>query len=358
MEVFVRYYTFVEANPQFITPVLERFVQLVHHDHVKLQSRSWYLFHRFVKHVRQHIGDIAQRVIAAVGDLLRIKAELPEVASDNEEISSDENDQSTNARFTSQLYLYEAIGSLCSTQAVSVENQALYVRSIITPLCLDLETHLGIAKTRDERAILQVHHLIMALGTLARGFSDWTPGYTATATQAPAKIVSDEFFKASEATLVAVETLSFAVDVRTAARFALSRLLGVLGNLVLPQLPRWIDGLLSQTSTKEEMSMFLRLLDQIVYGFKLEIFDILNTLLTPFLQRVFFGIGESATGTDDVIQLAELKREYLSFLLVILNNNLEGVLVSESKVSCCNKRRYLLKRSSKPTRFRRRYIHD
>lgn len=331
MEICVRYYTFVEANPQLITPVLEKFVQLVHHDHVRVQSRSWYLFYRFVKHVRQHIGDIAQRVIEAVGDLLSIKAELPEVPSDNEEASSDENDQNTNARFTSQLYLYEAIGSLCSTNAVPVENQALYVRSIIIPLCSDLETHLGLAKTGDQRATLQVHHLIMALGTLARGFSDWTPGYAATAAQAPAKIISDEFLKASEATLIAVETLSSAIDVRTAARFALSRLLGVLGNLALPQLPRWIDGLLSQTSTKEEMSMFLRLLDQIVYSFKLEIYDILNTLLTPFLQRVFFGIGESATGTDDVIQLAELKREYLGFLLVILNNNLEGVLVSESR---------------------------
>lgn len=307
-------------------------MQLIHHDHVRVQSRSWYLFHRFVKHVRQHIGDIAQTVIEAVGDLLRIKAELPEVASDNGEVSQDENEQNANAGFTSQLYLYEAIGSICSAHAVPVENQGLYVRSIITPLCSDLETHLGLAKTGDERAVLQIHHLVMALGTLARGFSDWTPGYSATATQTPEKLVSDEFLKASEATLVALETLSSAIDVRTAARFTLSRLLGVLGNPVLPQLPRWIDGLLSQTSTKEEMSMFLRLLDQIVYGFKLEIFDILNTLLTPFLQRVFFGIGESATGTDDVIQLAELKREYLGFLLVILNNNLEGALVSESMI--------------------------
>lgn len=334
MEICVRYYTFFEANPQLIAPVLEKFVQLVHHSHVRVQSRSWYLFHRFVKHVRQHIGDIAQTVIQALGDLLQIKAELPEITSDNGDFSSDENDQNANSKFTSQLYLYEAIGSICSAHTVPVDNQVLYVRSIITPLYSDLEAHLGPAKLGDERATLQIHHLIMAFGTLARGFSDWTPGSTVSSTSPPVKVLSDEFIKAAEATLVALETLSSVFDVRTAARFALSRFIAVLGNHLLPQLPRWIDGLLSQTSSKEEMALFLRLLDQIVFGFKLEIFDVLNTLLTPFLQRVFLGIGEAAAGTDDEIQLAELKREYLGFLLVILNNNLERVLVSESRFWC------------------------
>ena len=351
MEICVRYYAFFEANPQLIAPVLESFVQLVHHDHVRVQARSWYLFHRFVKHVRQNIGDIAQTVIQALGGLLQIKAEVPEVTSDNGEFSSDENDQNANSKFTSQLYLYEAVGSICSAHTVPVDNQVLYVRSIITPLYSDLEAHLGPAKLGDERSTLQVHHLVMALGTLARGFSDWTPGSTASSTPPPAKIVSDEFMKGAEATLVALESLGSSFDIRTAARFALSRFIAVLGNHLLPQLPRWIDGLLPQTSSKEEMAFFLRLLDQIVFDFKSEIADVLNTLLTPFLQRVFLEIGDAAAGTDDEIQLAELKREYLNFLLVILNNSLERVLVSESRFSCyINDTRGLIY-CSKPARF-------
>lgn len=334
MELCVRYYTFFEANPQFIARTLEIFVRFVHHDHFKVQSRSWYLFFRFVKQVRQHIGNIAEVIIQALSDLLPVKAELPEGASDNGDLSSDENDETSNAKFTRQLYLYEAIGVICSTHSVAVNDQALYIRSIITQLFSDLETHLEQAKAGDERAILQVHHLIMAIGTVARGFSDWTPGNISSATLAPAKAISDEFMPTAEAMLVALETLNFSFDVRTAARFAFSRLIGVLGSRVLPQLPRWIDGLLSQTSTKEEMALFLRLLDQIVYGFKLEIFDILNILLSPLLQRVYAGIGEPATGTDDEIQLAELKREYLNFLLVLFNNDLQSVLVSEGISSC------------------------
>lgn len=331
MEICVRYSTFFEANPQLITRVLENFLGFVHHNHIKVWTRSWYLFHRFVKHVRQHIGNIAETVLQALGDLLPIKAELPEERSEDDDMSSDANERSADTTFNSQLYLYEAIGCICGSHAVPVGSQGVYIQSVLTPLFSDLEAHLGPAKNGDERAARQVHHLIMALGTLARGFSDWTPASSTTTAPPPAKAVSEKFASAAEAIIVALETLNSSFEIRTAARFAFSRLVSVLGVRILPQLPRWIDGLLSQTSTKDELALFLRLLDQIVYEFKAEIFDILNTLLTPLLQRVFTGIAEPTAGTDDEIQLAELKLEYLGFLLVILNNDLGSVLVSSSK---------------------------
>ncbi|KAL9014277.1 MAG: hypothetical protein Q9173_001060 [Seirophora scorigena] len=331
MEICVRYFHFFDANPQFITGTLERFIQYVHHEHIKVRTRSWYLFQRFIRHVRQHIGDIAQTVIQALSDLLPIKAELPDDVPDDSDMSSEEDQQSASARFDSQLYLFEAVGCVCSARGVPVENQVMYVRTVITPLFSDLENHLVPAKNGEELAIMQVHHLIMALGTLARGFSDWTPASASHSAALPATQIAEEFGRTSEAILVALESVNINNEViRAAARFAFSRLVGVLGSRILPQLPRWIDGLLSRTSSKDEMALFMRLLDQVVFGFKTEIFNILDTLLTPLLQRVFAGIAEPATGTDDEIQLAELKREYLSFLLIILSNNLEAVLVSET----------------------------
>jgi len=104
--------------------------------------------------------------------------------------------------------------------------------------------------------------------------------------------------------------------------------MGVLGSRILPQLPRWIEGLLSSASSNDEMAMFLRLLAQVVYGFKGEISDILDQLLSPLLQKVFAGLSTPVTGTDDNIQLKELKLQYLNFILVILNNELGSVLVS------------------------------
>ena len=325
---------FFEANPDLITQVLEKFVQHVHHNHVKVRTRSWYLLQRFVKHLRNHIGNVAETLIQTLGPLLPIKAELSEDGSEgseqeNEDMSSNENEQTANAQFNSQLYLYEAIGCICSARSIPMENQVVYLRLVISPLFADLQTHIPEAEAGDKRAALQVHHLIMALGTLARGYSDWSPGNaSAYNTNPPAAAISEEFVQTAEAILMALERLRSSFDVREAARFAFSRLLGVLGNRILPQLPRWIDGLLSQTATKDEMALFMRLLDQVIFGFKTEIFDILNTLLTPFLQRVLAGMREETSGTDDEIQLAELKREFLSFLLVVLNNNLDAIFVS------------------------------
>ncbi|KAF4945592.1 hypothetical protein FSARC_14408 [Fusarium sarcochroum] len=331
MEICVRYCVVFENHlSQYIPQVLENFVRLVHHDHVRIKTRSWYLFHRFIKQLRAQVGNVAETVIQSIGDLLPIKAEVPGEDADDD-MSSDESDHSADALFTSQLYLFEAIGCISSTQSTPADKQALYARSVMDPLFTDMEAHLPRAKSGDAQATLQIHHIVMALGTLAHGFSDWTPGITsANAHGPPDKAVSDEFSRAAEAILIALNQLNSSAEIRTACRSAFSKLLGVLGSAVLPQLPQWIEGLLSQSSSKDEMAMFLRLLDQVVFGFKAEIYEVLNMLLTPLLQRIFGGLTEPIAGTDDEIQLAELRREYLSFLQIILNNGLDGVLVSES----------------------------
>jgi exportin-T len=330
MEICVRYSSFFEHHVHLIPGVLQSFLQLVHHPVTKVKTRSWYLFHRLVKYLRGHVGNVAQTVIEALSDLLTIQAEVPPEGSDGDDMSSEDHEGSADAVFNSQLYLFEAIGCICSTMSVPIDKQVLYAQSVMNPIFMDMERNLAAAKSSDERSVLQIHHDIMALGTLARGFSDWMPGTSALSTPPPAE-VSEAFGNVSGATLLALESLKSSFNIRTAARFAFSRLIGVRGAQNLPQLPRWIDGLLTQTSTKDEMALFLRLLDQVIFGFKTEIYTILDTLLTPFLQRVFAGIADPTTGTDDEIQLAELKREYLNFLLVILSNDLGSVIISKSK---------------------------
>lgn len=276
------------------------------------------------------MGNVAETVIQSISDLLPIKAEVPNESGGDDDMSSDESDHSADATFTGQLYLFEAIGCISSTTTTPTEKQVLYARTILDPLFSEIERNLPSAKSGDSQAVLQIHHVIMALGTLAHGFSDWTPGVASTAHHAPKQEVSEEFGRAAEAILIALESLKSSLDIRTSARASFTRLLGVLGVNMLPLLPRWIDGLLSQSSSKDEMAMFLRLLDQIVFGFKKDIYSVLDSLLTPLLQRVFAGLAEPVTGTDDEIQLGELRREYLTFIQIILNNDLASVLVSDA----------------------------
>ena len=325
MEICVRYSTFFDKHTQYITTVLQNFLQLVHHPAVKVKTRSWYLFQRLVRLLRSHVGGIADSIVHSVNDLLPIHAEVPMEADEDE--SEDFPTSSAEAIFSSQLYLFEAVGCVCGAKSVPADQQARYAESVMQPVFADMQHSLLAARASDQRAILQIHHDIMALGTLARGFSDWVPGSSAVG-NAPAEQVQTAFSQVAEATLVALESLKTSFNVRTAARFAFSRLVGVLGARILPQLPRWINGLLTASSSKDEVALFLRLLDQVIFGFKNDISSFLDTLFTGLLQRVFTGLADTPTGTDDEIQLAELKREYLNFLLVILNNDLGSVIVS------------------------------
>jgi exportin-T len=328
MELCVRYCSFFEKNTQYINPVLQNFLQLVHHPSAHVKTRSWYLFQRYIRHLRSQIGNVAESVVPGLNDLLVIKAELPE-ADEADEASSEGHGSIAETIFSGQLCLFEAVGCICCTSAVPIDRQILYVESVMSPIYVDIEQHLRPAEGGDERAVLQIHHDLMALGTVARGFSDWTPyGAAGTAMSPPAPEVQGAFARVSEATLVALKSLRKSFKIRTAARFAFSRLIGVLGSQILPQLPDWIEGLLTETSTKDEMALFLRLIEQVIYGFKGEISSILDGLFTHLLQRVFAGLAEAPSGTDDEIQLAELKREYLNFLIVILNNDLASVMVT------------------------------
>lgn len=327
MEICVRYGSFFEKQTQYITPVLQNFLQLVHHPVVKVKTRSWYLFQRYVRLLRLPIGSLAETIVQNLSDLLIIKAEVATEAEGDD--ASEDLDTYADSVFNSQLYLFEAIGCICGSPTVAVEKQVQLSQSVMIPIFSDMQQNLAPARSSDadEHAVLQIHHDIMALGTLARGFSDWTPG-SSSPNQAPAQEIQAAFARVSEATLVALESRKTSFIIRTAARFAFSRLVGVLGSNILPQLPRWIDGLLTESSTKDEVALFLRLLDQVIFGFKNDIYSFLDNLFTGLLQRVFSGLAEPTTGTDDEIQLAELKREYLNFLLVLLNNDLGSIIVS------------------------------
>ncbi len=327
MEICVRYSSFFEKHTDYIVPVLKNFLDLAHHPSLKVKARAWYLIQRLIRQLRAHVGNAAEAVVQSLQDLLIIKAELTG-EQDADDMSS-EGDSSADSTFTSQLYLFEAVGCICGANTVPAEKQVQYVQATMQPLFVDIERNLEPARTGNELASLQVHHGIMALGTIARGFSEFNPGVT---TQGggtePSPQAKQAFAQVAEATLVSLTALKTSFQIRTAARFAFSRLIGMVGTPMMQSLPQWVDGLLTDSSTRDEMALFLRLLDQVIFGFKNDIFDFLDRLFSGLLQRVFAGISAATSGTDDEIELAELKREYLNFLMVILGNDLGAVLVS------------------------------
>jgi exportin-T len=325
MENAVRYAKYLETNTQWIPMALDAFVRHAHSDNFRVKTRSWYLLQRFVRLLRGHLGEVSQTLVQALGDLLAINAVLP--AEDDEDLDSEATSGYDDVLFGSQIYIFEAIGVMASSTTLPLETKLLFIHSVIDPIFQDMDSHINPAKSGSERSILQIHHDIMALGSLSHGFSGWV-ATKETAAQ-PAEI-TEEFVRCTEAILLALQSLNSSIRIRQASRFAFSRLMPTTGTRVLPQLPRWIEGLLSPTSTKDEITYFLPLLGQLVHTFKAEIASVLDAILSPLVQKVFEHLSEPVSGGFDAMQVGELRREFLNFILSCLNNDLGGVLVSSS----------------------------
>lgn len=329
MEICVRYHFFFDQQSRYLPRILEDFVRFAHSENKRVRHRAWHFFLRFVRTLRPKLSDVAETIVYSISDLLAIRAVVPP-QEDDEESSSSSHQGPQDPTFQSQLFLFEAIGSLASIPDLDRAKQHALVQSVTQPLVSGMKDYGNAAARGDERAIFQTHHYIEATGNLARGFSDWVPGKSSS--PVPEQVAA-AFRNASEVILDILGGLKHSFMIREASRFAFARLIGVLGFALLEQLPKWIDGLLGGSSSREEVASFLRLLAQVVYGFKRKIYPSMDQLLSPLLQRVYAGFSQRTEGTDDSLQLGELRREYLNFLNVLLMNKLDGVLVSPTNQS-------------------------
>lgn len=133
------------------------------------------MFHRFIKDGRNDIPlDLAVNLIEGIRDLLVIQVELPEL-DDPEQQDLLTEAINNPGMFDAQLYMFETAGILVNILFRSKEQQTSLLLSIVKPLLDDLSVNLQTTTkgTQDVVPIVKVHHIIMALGNIAKGFPDW-----------------------------------------------------------------------------------------------------------------------------------------------------------------------------------------
>jgi exportin-T len=134
----------------------------------------FYLYHRFIKDLRTEIPvDICSNIIDSMRDLLPIVAEIPEPEEPETDILTEAIQGSA---FDSQLYLFETVGTLCSLVYKSPAQQATLLLSLVKPLMDDLSNNFQAFRANgpsDLVPIVKVHHIIMALGNISKGFPDY-----------------------------------------------------------------------------------------------------------------------------------------------------------------------------------------
>ncbi|KAI5478878.1 Exportin-T [Pseudohyphozyma bogoriensis] len=333
-EVVVRYHDFFKLCPEYIVEILPSFLDEhgLHQEDEAVKGRCFYLFSRFIFQAKatfqaQVSGEFVSNILTRVQDLLPITSSLP----DDEPATLDilTKTASQPSFFDSQLYLFEASGILISILNQIPDQQVMLLRAVINPLLVGLQSTVRTnpVSQADFDAILKGHHLIMAIGNIAKGF----PDLSARSPVATGEWV--EVFKdATEKVLIVAKEMASLLVIRNAARFFFNRIVATTGQAILPLIPMLIDCLLGEI-TFPELSELLSFLGLLVAKYKHNFLSILDTLLLPVFNRVFYFLKLPIAGTDDTIQHSNLRRAYFNFILSITSANLQEVLYSEKNKS-------------------------
>lgn len=184
----------------------------------------FYLFYRFIKEGRNDIPpELAVNLINGVRDLLPVQVDIPELEDPLEQDLLTEAAANPGA-FEPQLYLFETVGTLCSLLFRTPEQQSALLLTVVQPLLDDLSVNLQAFRAKgaqDVLPILKVHHIIMALGNVAKGYPDYPSPVPEGYILPPLEV----FGSVAQAVLVCLEAMNVFQVVRDAVRFNATRLI-------------------------------------------------------------------------------------------------------------------------------------
>lgn len=194
------------------------FLRGLHSSEPTLRSRVYYLFHRFIKEDRHDISaDLAVSLLESMQDLLSIQVEIPEIEDPLQQDILTEAVASPGL-FESQLYLFETAGTLVSLLFRTPDRAGALLLSLVKPLLEELSEGLRSVKGPDDvLPILKIHHIIMALGNIAKGFPDFPSPIPEGYILPPL----DVFREVAQAILVSLEAMNVFKVVRDAVCYSI-----------------------------------------------------------------------------------------------------------------------------------------
>ncbi|KAL0955002.1 hypothetical protein HGRIS_003927 [Hohenbuehelia grisea] len=326
-ETTSRYGDFFKVRKECIMPTLETMIgpRGLHSPNSSTRTRVFYLFHRFIKDTRGDIPpELSVNIVESMRDLLPIEVELPDLDDPSEDILADA--VANPGRFDSQLYLFETTGALCALLSREPQQQSELISSIVKPLTDELSKNLQVQVkgSQDVLPILQIHHTIMALGNVAKGFPDYPSPVMPGSTLPPSGV----FEQISESILVCLEAMNVYRVVRDATRFAFARILATAGPLVTRYIPPLMSNLLTHFEPSELVD-FMNFLGLLIHKLQSDMMSVVDELIGPLSAHIAELISQPASGTDDLIQRMDTKRAYLSFINNIMVAKLHNVFTSD-----------------------------
>lgn len=324
-ETVVRYATSFVLWPDMLPGVLEAFLgeRGLRQLHLGMRRRINYLFYRFVKDTRTAIpSEFVPKLLESMQDVLAVQATLPAVGPDEDPLQRATEKASA---FDSQLYLFDTCGLLMAQLGHMGDTQVLLFKTMTQPLSAQLQqsVHAFTADPSQLQSVLQVHHLFLAISTIAKGFPDYDPSRATT----PPWI--DEVKPLSEQIVQATTALNGFLIVREAARGAFARFVASAGPVVLPYIPTLVRALVHEV-TEAELVDLLHFVNLLMHKYKENVRAVLDELFSVLVTRIFSFLNQGVHGTDDMVRRADTERAYFALINALLTAGLDGILVSES----------------------------
>lgn len=298
----------------------------MHHPNINVRSRVYYLFYKFIKEDRNEIPtEVVISLLNDIRDVLVIEVTLPELENPQEQNLLTEAINAAGV-FDKQLYLFETVGLLDSLLFKNQDETTAVLQSFVQPLLDELESNLkAIKNEQDVMQIVKVHHVMMALGSIAKGFPDLPQPVPEGYILPPISI----FRQMTQAIVVSLGAMCVFKPVREAARFAFARMVATTGSAITDFIPAFMTSLLSQFEPTELVD-FMNFLGLLMHRLTTQIFDVVNQLVAPLHARILELLAEPVSGTDDKITHTDTKKAYLTFLSNIVQNKLQGVFLTDA----------------------------
>ncbi|KAI8620592.1 armadillo-type protein [Chytriomyces sp. MP71] len=321
------------ANVDFLPQVLESFVDArgLHNPSSSVRSRVYYLFLRFVKEIKELKGKLkvyAGQLVEAIKDVLYI---IPPQMQQPGVLANAQKQLLGSSIFDNQLYVFEAVGFLISLDG-SASNQEQLLQAILVPLMTSMQEILDSAMykldTPENPAVTNyTRQLITAVGSVSKGFPDYD---VTTRTSQSSPLWANVFKQALHRIILVLQTLNGFETIRESARFAFQRMIGCVGEEILPFFkPLITAGLFSHCSTKE-LANFLPSVDLLMHKFKVAFLPILNEIFVPLVERIFYFLNQVVSGHDELNEMNDLRRSYFNLLNNIFVHDLMDVLISDT----------------------------
>ncbi|KAJ3357367.1 pre-tRNA nuclear export protein [Entophlyctis luteolus] len=368
---------FTQNGAAHVPQILESFVSACHHANGSVRARAYYLFLRFAREAAAASSSGSGAAISAnsasnsrrgaassntkgaagtgapmlpgakvvrmyAGKLVEALADVLYLPPPQQQIPGAKPNKPgengvASGLFYSQLYVFEAVGVLIALFNDSGDldegrKQEQLLLFVLSPLMnsmqevMDAELYKRDIPPDNMPVTNYLCQLITAIGSVGKGFPDYDSRRNTAGSNN--RLWVAVFKQALHRVIMALQRLNTVEDIRDAARFAFQRLVGCVGEDILPFFePLITAGLFSQCTAKE-LSNFLPSIDLLMHKFKGAFSPIMNEVLMPLVERIFFFLNQTVTGFDEINEMNDLRRSYFNLLNNLFIHEVFTVLTS------------------------------